>query len=50
VLEKYVASIAAERLQILLNELLTKNKHKSPWQYIESVAVEEVSPGTSPEH
>ncbi|KAG2430759.1 hypothetical protein HYH02_013598 [Chlamydomonas schloesseri] len=48
VLEKFVSTIAAERLQIILNEVLRKFATKAPWKFIESVAVEEVTFGLAP--
>ncbi|GFR48262.1 hypothetical protein Agub_g10127 [Astrephomene gubernaculifera] len=48
VLEKFVSTIAAEKLQIVLNEVLRKNGGRAPWKLIESVAVEEVTFGLAP--
>ncbi|GIL55614.1 hypothetical protein Vafri_11117, partial [Volvox africanus] len=48
ILEKFVSTIAAERLQIVLNELVRKSSGKGVWKYVQSIAVEEVTFGLAP--
>ncbi|GIL85369.1 hypothetical protein Vretifemale_13907, partial [Volvox reticuliferus] len=48
VVEKLVSTIAAERLQIVLNELLRKSSGKGAWKYVQSIAVEEMTFGLAP--
>ncbi|KXZ55033.1 hypothetical protein GPECTOR_3g194 [Gonium pectorale] len=48
VLEKLVSSIAAEKLQLILNEVLRKFSDRIPWKYIQTVAVEVVTFGLAP--
>eukprot|EP00879_Flechtneria_rotunda_P003976 GHRR01004216.1.p2 GENE.GHRR01004216.1~~GHRR01004216.1.p2 ORF type:complete len:346 (+),score=112.74 GHRR01004216.1:4945-5982(+) len=48
VLEKHVANLTANLLQRILDEVLSKNMHKAPWKYINSILVEELSFGQVP--